>query len=55
MGHHSGVDVPVQYICDVLNVTQPEISSSLNTLMKRDVIVRSGRGVYRFRDPLFRQ
>ena len=48
-------NVPLQYICDVLGVEQPEISSNLNTLMKRDVIVRPDRGLYCFRDPLFRQ
>jgi hypothetical protein len=47
-------DVAVSHICEVLQVSQPEISSNLNILMNRDVIVRCDRGVYRCKDPLFR-
>jgi hypothetical protein len=47
-------DVPLQYICDQLGRSQPQISSNINTLMKRDVIVRTDRGLYRFKEPLFR-
>lgn len=50
-----GEDVPSAFICEALGVKQPQISSNINTLMKRDVIVRTDRGQYRFKDPLFRQ
>ncbi len=53
MAAFKGTDVPVAYVCDQLGVTQPEISSNIGTLMKRDVIVRVDRGVYRFKDTLF--
>jgi hypothetical protein len=55
MGDYDYVNVPAKYICDRLGVTQPEISSNIGNLMKRGVIVRPDRAVYRFRDPLFRQ
>lgn len=55
MGDYPHPDVPVKYICDRLGVEQPEISSNIGNLMKRRVIVRPDRGVYRFRDPVFRQ
>jgi hypothetical protein len=55
MGDYDYASVPVKYICDRLGVEQPEISSNIGNLMKRRVIVRSDRGVYQFRDPLFRQ
>jgi hypothetical protein len=54
MGDYPYVDVPVGYICERLGVQQPEISSNIGTLMKRGVIVRPDRGVYSFKDPLFR-
>jgi hypothetical protein len=54
MADYSGADVPLSYICERLGVEQPEISSNINTLMTRNVIVRPDRGIYRFRDPLFR-
>ena len=47
-------DVPVAYVCEIMGVQQPEISSNIGELMKRGVILRPDRGVYRFRDPLFR-
>jgi predicted transcriptional regulator len=55
MGDYDYANVPAKYICDRLGVTQPEISSNIGNLMKRGVIVRPDRAVYRFRDPLFRQ
>jgi hypothetical protein len=55
MGDYPHPDVPVAYVCERLGVEQPEISSNIGLLMKRRVIVRPDRGVYRFRDPLFRQ
>jgi AAA ATPase domain len=55
MGDYDQMNVPVKYICDRLGVEQPEISSNIGLLMKRGVIVRTDRGVYQFRDPLFRQ
>jgi hypothetical protein len=54
MAQHDDADVQVAYLCDTLGVTQPEISSNINLLMTRDVIVRPDRGVYRIKDPLFR-
>jgi hypothetical protein len=55
MGDYDRMEVPVKYICDRLGVEQPEISSNIGLLMKRGVIVRTDRGIYQFRDPLFRQ
>jgi hypothetical protein len=54
MARHGDEDVPSAWICEQLDVQQPEISSNINDLMKRDVIVRPDRGVYRFKEPLFR-
>lgn len=54
MASHDDEDVPSAWICEQLGVKQPEISSNINILMNRDVIVRPDRGVYRFKDPLFR-
>jgi energy-coupling factor transporter ATP-binding protein EcfA2 len=54
MAGYDEPDVPSKYICDELGVRQPQISSNINELMKRDVIVRVERGVYRLKDPLFR-
>jgi hypothetical protein len=54
MADYDYVKVPVKYICDRLGVRQPAISSNIGNLMKREVIERVDRGVYQFRDPLFR-
>jgi AAA ATPase domain len=54
MASYDGTDVAVAYISDVLGAQQPEYSSNIGELMKRGVILRADRGVYRFRDPLFR-
>ena len=53
MADYRESDVPMAYICEKLGVRQPEISSNLNLLMKRDVIIRVDRGVYRIKDRLF--
>ena len=47
-------DVPVAHVCRVLDLQPRQISSNIRVLMQRDVILRPRRGVYRFRDPLFR-
>jgi hypothetical protein len=54
MAAYKGVNVPMAYVCERLGVSQPEISSNVNSLMKRDVIVRVDRGIYRFKDTMFK-
>lgn len=54
MASYNHDDVPVAYVLEVMGVKQPEISSNIGLLMDRGVILRPDRGVYRFRDPLFR-
>ena len=54
MANYPEFDVPIAHVCDVLDVTQPEISSNIGLLMKREVIVRVDRGIYRIKDKLFR-
>ncbi|MEX0755289.1 MAG: ATP-binding protein [Actinomycetota bacterium] len=54
MANYDGEDVPSAHICATLGVKQPEISSNMGSLMKRDVIVRTDRGMYRFKDAMFR-
>ena len=53
MANYSGSNVPIAHVCEELDVIQPEISANIGLLMKREVIVRVDRGVYRIKDPLF--
>ena len=54
MARCPSIDVSLGAICDYLEVGNADISANMNTLMKREVIVRVDRGIYRFKDPLFR-
>ncbi len=48
-------DIPSSEICQHLRVRPTDVSANFDSLLRNDVIVRPQPGVYRLREPLFRE